>query len=88
MFISDEFADYLTTPSVLTPDEQMDRANEMRVDEIFFRAKMMAGLNFDRELAKIRLKKNYQWSYEFGDLPPFYKSIDSLVDGVYDKLKL
>lgn len=83
-----EFADYMISKNPLSAVEQEGRMTEMRVDEIIYRAKLMARLNFDKNTTSHRIKKNFEWAYEFGELPAFYRSVDSLVSGVYDKLKI
>lgn len=88
MNIPPEFADYLISKDPLSATEQEERMVEMRTDEIIYRAKLMAHLGFDRDITSQRIKKNFEWAYELGNLPSFHKSVDSLVGGVYDKLKI
>lgn len=82
-----EYADYIASIEGLTAKEQEERLTEMRTDEITYRARLMSALDFDKEITKDRIRKNIEWAHELGTLPPFYKSVDSLVDGVYSKLK-
>ena len=85
--IPNEFVDYMTTNCALSAEEQDESLTTMRADEIIYRAKLMANLNFDKDVTANRIKKNYQWAYEFGELPSFYKSIDTLIEDVYSKSK-
>lgn len=88
MNIPTEFADYMISKEPLLASEQEERLTKMRTDEIIYRAELMAHLGFDRDITSHRIKKNFEWAYEFGKLPAFYKSIDSLVGEVYDKFKI
>lgn len=85
MNIPAEFKDYLTSPEYLSPVEQEERLQGMLVDEILSRAKLMHGLNMDKDTVVTRLKRNMQWAFELGTLPTCYQRIESLVEDVYRK---
>lgn len=85
MPIPPEFADYLSTTEVLTRKEQEERLTRMYTDEIVARAKTMRELNYDKATATRRIRKNYEWAFEFGDRPSCIGELDSLVDAVYNK---
>lgn len=87
MPIPPEFADYLNTTEALTRKEQEERLESMLTDEIVTRAKMMRELGYDRATAAGRIKRNFEWAFEFGESPSCLKAADGLVDEVYAKYR-
>lgn len=87
MPIPPEFADYLNTTEALTRKEQEERLTRMYTDEIVTRAKMMRDLNYDRSTTVGRIKKNFEWAFEFGEQAPCIRAVDDLVDEIYAKYK-
>lgn len=87
MPIPPEFADYLSTAEALTRKEQEERLVRMYTDEIITRATMMRELNYDKATTAGRIKKNFEWAFEFGEQPPCTKAVDNLVNEIYTKCK-
>jgi len=83
--IPEEFKDYMLTKSHLTLSEQEKKFTDMHVREIRERAIMLRNLDFDKEDAKKRIKQYIESGFELQETPPFYNTVDSIVNEIYKR---
>ena len=66
-----------------TAEKGKQRFLEMHVREVEERARLLRNLHHDRDYAIRRIQANIAWEFELSKLPPTYKEVTKLVDGVY-----
>ncbi len=84
MNIPEEFKDYLLVESPVPAKEQKEKFDAMHLREIEERACLLRNLGYDKREAKKRIKQNLRWEFELMELPPFYNTVDKIVDRVYE----
>lgn len=84
MNIPEEFKDYLSVSSPILDKEQEEKSNNMFLQEIEERSRLLRNLRYDKRETKKRIKQNIRWEFASMDLPVFYNQIDKIVDRIYE----
>ncbi len=76
------FFDWMEYDNPVNPEHFREEFVRMHEQEIRQRTILLLNLHYDRRAIHKRIKQNIRWEFELSALPPFYNSVDKIIDTV------